>query len=385
MSYSCCAFFLDVNALSHYGHELKCGTSKQIFETLLSSIIPSIPESVRSVQAVVVKTDPLPALGIIGEFDAREIAYLKLQLRSLPLTCGRLKYVDQEAVVTACENLAVQFLQHYNPLELQHFCFTGIPRGGLIVLGILSYLLQLKSSQLTPPFSEAAPLVIVDDCILSGERVSHVLQQTSSAQIILAPLFIHPDCRSAILAQEKQVSACWSGADLVDRGVEIMGANYPRWQQQNLQRLAGMRYWLGLPDYLCFPWNEPDYLLWNAMSQTYQKSWPIVPPQLCLKNRRSTLGSQPLVYYQPAFSGIIQPTPDTVFTELGQTVIIGHISTGATYFLQSEQVTLWRRMMNTEFTCESAIADSDTELYQFFKVLQSKEILEISLSSQETV
>lgn len=381
MSYSCCTFFLDIKALSHYGHALNCASPSQALETLVSSIIRPISKSIKSVQAIVVKVDPIPALGIIGEFDAAEIAYLKLQLRSLPLTCGRLKYIDPQSVTAVCEKLAEQLFQHYGLAELQQFGFTGIPRGGLIVLGTLSYLLNLKSSQLTPPFAEGSPLVVVDDCILSGARVAQFLQQISSSQIILAPLFIHPDCRASIIAHEEKVADCWSGADLVDRGVEIMGANYTRWQQQNLERLAGTRYWLGLPDYLCFPWNEPDYLLWNAMTQTYQKSWPIVPPHLCLKNRSITQTSHPTVHHQIHFPGVIQPTSDTVFAVLADTVIIGHISTGATYCLRTDQAKQWRRMMESEFTSETAIAEADTDLYQFFKILRAKEILEIQTSN----
>jgi hypothetical protein len=380
MSYSCCTFFLDNKALSHYGHALNCPSPTQALETLVSSIICPLSESIKSVQAIAVKVAPIPALGIIGEFNAAEIAYLKLQLRSLPLTCSRLRYVDHQAVTATCEKLANQFVQHYGPTDLQRFGFTGIPRGGLIVLGTLSYLLNLKSSQLTPPFTEDFPLVVVDDCILSGARVAHFLQHTSSSEIILAPLFIHPDCRAAIVAREDKVSACWSGADLVDRGVEIMGANYIRWQQQNLERLAGTRYWLGLPDYLCFPWNEPDYLLWNAMEQTYQKSWSIVPPHLCLKNRSITQTFHPTVHHQIRFPGVIQPTSDTVFAVLADTVIIGHIATGATYCLRTDQAKQWRRLMESEFTGETAIAEADTDLYQFFKMLRAKEILEIQTS-----
>jgi hypothetical protein len=381
MSYSCCTFFLDIKALSHYEHALNCSSPTQALETLVSSIICSISESVKSVQAIVVKVDLIPALGIIGEFNAVEIAYLKLQLRSLPLTCGRLKYIDPQAATAVCEKLACHLVQHYGLADLQRFGFTGIPRGGLIVLGTLSYLLNLKSSQLTPPFPEDSPLVVVDDCILSGARVGQFLQQTASSQIILAPLFIHPDCRAGIMSREEKVSACWSGADLIDRGVEIMGANYVRWQQQNLQRLAGTRYWLGLPDYLCFPWNEPDYLLWNAMEQTYQKSWPIVPPELCLKNRSVPKTSHPTVHHQTPFPGVIQPTSNTVFAVLADIVIIGHIATGATYCLRADQARQWRRMMESEFTSEAAIAEADSGLYQFFKMLQAKELLKIQTSN----
>lgn len=379
MPYSCCAFFLDNKALSHYGNELNCSSPTEALETLVNSIVHRASESVKTVRAIVYKTDPRPALGIIGEFEATDITYLKLQLRALPLTCGRLKYIDYQTVNTVCEELAEQFLKYYERHDLQRFSFTGIPRGGLIVLGILSYLLNLKSSQLTPPFSENSPLVIVDDCILSGARIAYFLQHSSSPYIILAPLFIHPDCREAILAQEERISACWSGANLVDHGLAVMGGSYVHWQQQNLQRLAGTRYWLGLPDYVCFPWNEPDYLLWNAVGQTYQKSWPIVPPRLCLKNRVLAQSSYPSIHSQTCFPGVIQPTPDTVFVALADTVIVGHISTGATYCLRADQAKQWLKMMETEFTSETAIAEVDSELYQFFKMLQAKEILEISI------
>jgi hypothetical protein len=116
------------------------------------------------------------------------------------------------------------------------------------------------------------------------------------------------------------------------------------------------------------------------MEQTYQKSWPIVPPHLCLKNRSITQNFHPTVHHQIHFPGVIQPTSDTVFAVLADTVIIGHIATGATYCLRMDQAKQWCRMMESEFTSETAIAEADTDLYQFFKMLRAKEILEIQTS-----
>lgn len=374
MSYSCCTIALEKEALNHYEKALGCHSQGDALDTLVRSIFPGIQQSVNTVRCVVIRTEPSPAVGIIGRFEALDIARLKLQLRSLNLTCQRLKYVDMDTAIAIGERLAEQFVGNYGS-ELYQFGFMGIPRGGLIVLGFLSYQLGLKSSQLTPPFSEQLPLVMVDDCVLSGARVSSCIQQQHHPKIIVAALFVHPDCRTQMVAREDCVLACLSGDDLGDHGSTLMGKRYEPWQQRNLQRLEGTRYWIGLPDYLCFPWNEPDYLLWNSHSQTYEKSWRIVPPQRCFKNRPQESAFPLTVIHQPSFPGRIQPTADIVFAELEQTIVIGQISTGATYCLHDHAAIQWRNILTSQWTREADIIDANPELYAFFRELNDKGIV----------
>jgi hypothetical protein len=363
MPYSCCTIALEKQALNHYGKALGCSSQGDALDTLVRSILPGIQQSVNTVHRIVIRTEPSPAVGVIGEFEALDIAHLKLQLRSLNLTCQRLKYVDMDNAIAIGERLAEQFVGNYGS-DLHQFGFMGIPRGGLIVLGFLSYQLGLKTSQLTSPFSEQLPLVMVDDCVLSGARISSCLQQQHHPKIIVAVL------------------ACLSGDDLVDHGSTLMGTRYGTWQQQNRQRIEGTRYWIGLPDYLCFPWNEPDYLLWNSHSQTYEKSWRIVPPQRCLKNRPQESALSLTVIHQPFFPGHIQPTADIVFAEVEETIVIGQLSTGATYCLQNPATTQWQKILTSQWTSEADFKDADPTLHAFFRELSDKGILSFTPAPQ---
>jgi hypothetical protein len=133
-----------------------------------------------------------------------------------------------------------------------------------------------------------------------------------------------------------------------------MGADYATWQTQNQARLVGHRYWLGLPDYICFPWNEPDHLLWNPSTAELEKSWHILPPHACLKNRPSSEIALP-IQIQPSVEGWLQPTEHIAFGELNGQVLIGYLPTGETFGLSGKAAAFWRVILRVDGV-EEAIA-----------------------------
>jgi hypothetical protein len=353
MSYQCCALPIEKAALTHYGRQLGVASPEQALTHLAQAITLHPMWQAVSQGMVIARTYPSPVLAVLGTFTTKHLGQIQVQQPSLNEACRRLQYVNYASVTATCEKLAEQLLETFGHRTLKELHFYGIPRGGVIVLGMLAYVLNLSSEQISPPYPDDGPLVVVDDCALSGSRLFRQLHHCSQPELIFAPLYAHPELRRAILAAEPRIIHCLSGEDLYDHGPDLMGADYKTWQTQNRARLAGRRYWLGLPDYICFPWNEPDHLLWNPVSAQLEQSWPIIPPALCLKNR-PRYAALP-VQVQPKVQGWLQPSHQAVFGELKGQVLIGHLQTGETFGLSGKAAEFWRVILQAP-TRENAIA-----------------------------
>ncbi|WP_404787175.1 hypothetical protein [Altericista sp. CCNU0014] len=347
MTYRCCPIPFAKDALARYGQQLGLATVEQSLHHVAQAVaIHPLWQDV-SQGICIVRAHPAPVLALLGTFSAKVLGQIGLQAPLLDRACERLHYVSYAEAISACELLAEQLQRAFGKKALGQFQFYGVPRGGPIVLGMLSYILDLRSEQLHAPYACDAPLVVVDDCALSGSRFYRVLQQYPQQDLIFAPLYAHPDFRQTLIAREPRVLHCLSGRDLHDCGPDAMGPDYAAWQAQSQARLAGHRYWLGLPDYLCFPWNEPDHLLWNPVTAALEKSWHILPPALCLKNRPHE--GEPLpVQIQPTVRGWLQPTDRIVFGELDGRILIGDLSAGETFGLSGKAAVFWRAILHSE-------------------------------------
>ena len=345
MTQHCCPLILNPEALQHYASQLGNLGNINVLESLVQTIARDIRLQHIPGATLVARESPYPAIAIFGEFQPETAHHVIGQLQILNNACRLLRYVDYTTVTQACETLAQRILQAFHPEQIETFHFVGIPRGGLIVLGILSYLLKLKAPQLEGNISPGKTVVIVDDCAISGGRFTESLAEYSEQSIIFAPLFSHPDLRHAI-AQESNVLTCISGADLHDHGAATLGDNYPKWQSENLKRLDSKRFWLGQPDYICFPWNEPDHLLWNPALNSLEKAWRIVPGEICLKNRASTDQTAIKTQTQPMAQGSFSPHPDIIWMQIEETVTLGHLKTGETFALDGVAADIWRSLIS---------------------------------------
>lgn len=354
MTYRCLSLPFEEDALLHYGQQLKLETPEQALYAVAQAIAvhPIWQEAPQGI--CIVRSAPKPLLAILGTFSAKLLGKISLQAPFLTQACRRLRYVSYGEAIATCEQLATQLRQTFGSKALREFQFYGVPRGGLIVLGLLSYILGLRSEQLNSPSFSDVPLVIVDDCALSGSRFYGVLGQYPQHPLVLAVLYAHPDLRQSIMSREPTVMGCFSGEDLYDYGPEAMGDSYGAWQVQNQARLEGHRYWLGLPDYICFPWNEPDQLLWNPSTAELEQSWHILPPAACLKNRLPKDSTLPIQIQLPV-QGWLQPTEAVAFGELNGQVLIGHLPTGETFGLSGKAAEFWRVILKAQ-GLEMAIA-----------------------------
>ena len=202
---------------------------------------------------------------------------------------GTLRRVDYRQAEADCELLATALLQEIPRAELDRFRFAAIPRGGLIVLGMLAYALDLNPEHLQPHAGDGA-LVLVDDCALTGARFASHLAKTQAREVVFVHLYSHPALRQAIREQEERVRACLAAHDLRD----TRGVADPEWQERWHRRLGGQRYWYGLPELVCFAWNEPDRPFWNAAAERVEDGWKVIPPHLCLKTRIALAGPCPV-------------------------------------------------------------------------------------------
>ena len=294
---------------------------------------------------MVVRPVPEPLLGLLGYFDDEMTASVEALQWQLDYALERLRYVDYAQAERACEELAAQLLDRFGRSGLQHLQFVGVPRGGLIVLGMLSYALDLQHEQMEPPFSPEHPLVVVDDCALTGLRFARFVERYRDYDIVFAPLYSHPDLRAAIEEREPHVLACMSAQDLHDHAPEAFGDEYPQWRSQWLDRSDEACYWIGQPDRVCFPWNEPDIAIWNEAASQEQQGWRVVPPAWCLKNRAAPGETPRRLQVQPAGEGPLRPSKEVLYGHLNEEVIIARVETKEAYSLTGVAASMWEALI----------------------------------------
>lgn len=216
-----------------------------------------------------------------------EIERLRQLAAALTRIRRRLRYVDYREAERLSEKLAGRLLAEVPRDELRGWSFRAIPRGGVFVLGMLSYLLDLEPERLAGEVPRDRPLILVDDCALSGARLARELDRWAPRPVVFAHLFSTPELRRALAEREPRVAGCLAAEDLVDRTAELLGEGESReeWERRWQARLEGPRYWLGQPDPICFAWSEPDRPFWNPVSRQVESGWRFLPPHRCLKHR----------------------------------------------------------------------------------------------------
>ncbi len=209
----------------------------------LARAIAASPEWPAGCEAtLVVRRGPPSALAVLGRFGEAQKAWLLRQTQVLEDACSRLRYAGAGQVEEDCRALADGLRAALGTESLARARFTAIPRGGLIVLDLLADRLGLVPGQMRPPFPADRPLVVVDDCALSGARFHRFLRQIDHPSVVFATLYSHPELRAAIRLREPRVAACLSARDLDGRRIGDSGA-------------ADEYYWSGEVETLCFPCN----------------------------------------------------------------------------------------------------------------------------------
>lgn len=360
-SHICSSVQIKARRLSIYGCELALSSLETSLNALGHALAASPVVRELSDVILVARPNPSPFLAMFGSFDEDFTLQFATQVAELNGLFVRLRYIHYRQIESDCEQLAMRLIECFGRRTLAGFYFTAIPRGGLIVLGMLAYVLGLERTQLETPHPPDAPLVVVDDCALTGFRFGQFLERCASSQIIFASLYAHPDLRAAIVAREPRVLACLSAQDLHDYGTERWGEEYPAWRERQLTRLGKGRYWVGQTEHLCFPWNEPDRSVFNPATGKLEPGWRIVPPELCLKNRLPP-GVEPIpVQVQPEGKGPLKPSERVVFGDLGDEIVVGDLESRKTFGLRDSAAEMWRAIV--EYGNLEDAAGALTELY----------------------
>lgn len=310
----------------------------------LASALAASPQWKSMPRAVlVVRRSPEPVLGVIGHFDGAGRARLEGLRWQLDNVLPGLRYVGYEEAEEDCERLATRLIERFGREGLARFRFEAMPRGGFIVLGMLSYALGLRGSRMGAG-DAGEPVVLVDDCAISGVRFGEWLARAESEEIVFAHLYSPPELREAIEEKESRVS-CVAAHDVRDRAPEVQGEGYAAWRERWTSRMDYGGYWVGQPEHVCFAWNEPDTSVWNPVTGREEAGWRFVPPERCLKNRSAPEGGYVPVQTQPEGSGSLRPSSRILFGELEGEVVVGDLENEESFVLDGVGAEMWRRIV----------------------------------------
>jgi hypothetical protein len=296
---------------------------------------------------IAVRHDPEPLLAVLGELSdaaAARLDALDWQLGQASLQ--GLRFVGYGTAEAMSRRLAARLVERFERTWLETATFRAVPRGGHVVLGMLAYALDLRVDQLTETPRPGSPVVVVDDCSLSGARLRRFLRELPTGEpVVFAHLYSTPELRGAVEEAEDRVLACVAAHDLRDLAPELHGAGYvawrDRWARRNLDD-----YWTGHPEPVCFAWNEPDVNVWNPVTGVAEAGWRLVPPDRCLKNA-VTSAAATAVQACGRVPGPLGPGPDVVWAELGEHVIVARADDERALRLSAVAADTWRAIVET--------------------------------------
>jgi hypothetical protein len=261
-----------------------------------------------------------PGFAVVGALDKPAVARVEELFDHLQEVSDHLRYVTYRQAEQDVHVLAERLGQRFSRACLDEAVFRPVPRGGLIVLGMLALAMGLRHDQL--PASEDAGerlTVFVDDCALSGYRIHQTLEASSARRIVLAFLYAPTELCRNVESAEPRVEGCITARRLHDLGPEIFGGGYQGWVDRWTERLGRDRYWIGRPETVAFAWKEPDRSFINVATGQRETGWRIIPGALPAVR---TADSRLTVHVQPSARGPLRPAGDVFFCELDGKVVI---------------------------------------------------------------
>lgn len=289
---------------------------------------------------VVSRGGPTPLIAVVGLLTDRSQQFIAALADGLDARLRDLRYIDYRSAEAIVGVLADR-LRAQIP-DLGDRAFRAVPRGGHVVLGLLAVILDLHPRQLTLPSAADQPVVLVDDCLLTGHHVGRYLETEPSEDVVVAHLLSPPALRAAMESQVAHVTACVAADDLADHAPALLGDDYAAWRRDTLAAVPPPRYWIGRPEPVAFPWNEVDWPLWDASAGRYVTGWRIVPPDRCLMPRHR---DRVRVHHMDAQRGPWALAPGAVEAPLDEALILaprhGEAPLALTGRLRALWETLW--------------------------------------------
>lgn len=292
----------------------------------------------------VVRSQPPATLALIGDFDESDRDRLSALEHTVRAELPTALPVSYGAAAEAARRLVERLVDRIGADRLRHGRLRAVPRGGFVVLGMVAAFLGTRNED------QAGSLIVLDDCAISGARFRRYLAgQGKENEIVFAPLYSTRELRHAIEAAEPAV-LCVSGEDLTDNAPDRLGSGYAAWQQRWEDRIRGTAYWVGQPEHLIFPWNEPDTSYWNSARGREEKGWTLAPPSRVMGADSPTRAS---VFVIPDRAGALTRHPETLWARLGERVVIANLEVGDVLTLDGSAAELWDAL-TTEPTVDAA-------------------------------
>jgi hypothetical protein len=229
--------------------------------------------------AFVVRRGSAPALFVFGDVDEPGRVRMDHLARQITRADHRAVYVGYAEARDLCAALAERLVDAYGARTVREFVYQPVPRGGLIVLGMLSYALNLTPDRLEISDDPGRPVVLVDDCVISGVRFTEHLSRVGDRRVICATLFAPADLLGA--SRDNNGVEFVAAQELSDRAPDLYGAACDSWRRRWTERLGDRALWIGQPEYLCFAWNEPQSSFMNAATGELESGFRLVPPERC--------------------------------------------------------------------------------------------------------
>ncbi len=289
-----------------------------------------------------VRPHPEPMVAVFGEVADADRPVVDALGWHTDTLLERLRPIGYAEAERACVVLADKIRAHLGDEELAASSIVGIPRGGLLVAGLLAYALGLPSERVGVQPSAGGRLLLVDDCVLSGSRLGRWLEANPDQEVVAVHLASVASCRQAIVAQHPRVTACLAAMDLTDHAGDHGAGWHQRWRERSPDDL-----WTGDPDHVVFPWNEPDSAVWNAERERSERAWRVVPPSWCLKNRTEGGGAPELVQVNTTGpAGPDSPADDVLWAEFDGGVVVATPRDERAIRLTGVAAVCWRELVS---------------------------------------
>jgi hypothetical protein len=205
----------------------------------------------------------------------------------------------------------------------------------LIVLGMLAYLLDLPAEALAAPPPAGAPVVVVDDCSLTGARFAAALAGLEAREVVFAHLYSPPPLRRAIEDAEPRVRRCLAGCDLAAAAAPADAEARRAFEERWRRRLGERRYWLGASEVPVFPWSEPARPFWNPVTGRVEDCWRFAPDNLAGRGRLAPPPPRPP---EPVW----RPAGELVTGELDGVLWLCHTGRERVYTFAGSGAEMWR-------------------------------------------
>lgn len=296
---------------------------------LASSPFEWLPPSAR----VVFRADFTPVIGLVGEYAEKDAERFRFALRELREAIGQARVIDHQKVEPLAERLATKLIEEEGG-SVAEYTAVAVPRGGLFVLGYLSYMLPGLSPYAGNP---QKPLLLVDDAAYSGRRLTEWIDHFPNREIVVATLLSAPQVREAI-SKRYGSKVRWINAE----DLSTYGSVAHRSDEQDLPP------WQGRTEHCCFPWSETDRgLRLHGTAETYT-AFRLSPIHFCLKNRSQFETNGSKVSIAGNERGWIRSRTGVLWANIDDRVYLADTTHGRSMTLSDTAAAFWMSCVTAE-------------------------------------